>query len=43
LSNLAVTEALDFIKCIKLTESQEKIAKKVLKNAIERLEFLSGV
>ena len=43
LSNLAVTEALEFIKCIKLTISQEKIAKKVLKNAVERLEFLAWV
>ncbi|MDD2871370.1 MAG: excinuclease ABC subunit UvrA [Candidatus Gracilibacteria bacterium] len=43
LSNLAITESLDFIKSIKLTESQEKITKKVLKNAVERLEFLAGV
>lgn len=43
LSNLAITESLDFIKSIKLTESQEKITKKVLKNAVERLEFLAWV
>ncbi len=43
LSNLAVTEALDFIKNVKLTDSEQKISKKILKNAIERLEFLAWV
>lgn len=43
LSNLSVTKSLAFIKNIKLTESQEKISKKILKNAVERLEFLAGV
>ncbi|MFK7780259.1 MAG: excinuclease ABC subunit UvrA [Candidatus Gracilibacteria bacterium] len=43
LSNLSVRDVLKFIKTIKLTASQEKISKKVLKNVIERLEFLSGV
>ncbi len=40
LSDLPVVDALKFIKKIKLTKSQEKISKKVLKNAIDRLEFL---
>jgi excinuclease ABC subunit A len=43
LSNLPVNKALKFIKTIKLSVSQEKISKKVLKNMLERLEFLSGV
>lgn len=43
LSNLSVDKALDFIKTIKLSVTQEKISKKVLKNVLERLEFLSGV
>ncbi len=43
LADLSVEKALDFIKRIKLSESQEKISKKILKNAKERLEFLSGV
>jgi len=43
LSNLAVTESLEFIKWLKLTENQEKISKKIIKNVVERLEFLSGV
>ncbi|MDP2090419.1 MAG: excinuclease ABC subunit UvrA [Candidatus Gracilibacteria bacterium] len=43
MSNLSVTKSIDFIKSIKMTESQEKITKKVMKNAVERLEFLAGV
>jgi len=43
LSNLSVLDALRFIKTIKLTSSQEKISKKVLKNVIDRLDFLSWV
>jgi excinuclease ABC subunit A len=43
LSNLAISDALKFINTIKLSVSQEKISKKILKNAIERLEFLSWV
>lgn len=42
-ANLSVNKALSFIKNIKLSESQEIISKKVLKNAKERLEFLWGV
>lgn len=43
LANLSVTESLEFIKNIELTVSQEKISKKVLKNAKERLEFMAWV
>lgn len=43
LSNLSITKAIDFIKSIKMTESQEKITRKVIKNAVERLEFLAWV
>ncbi len=43
LSNYSVTESLKFIKSLKLTKSQEKLTKKVLKNVTERLEFLAGV
>jgi len=43
LANLTVLDALEFIKNIKLTKSQEKISNKVLKNAKERLEFLAWV
>ena len=43
LSDLSVDKAIKFLSSLKLTSSQEKITKKVLKNAIERLEFLKGV
>ncbi len=43
MSNLSVTKSINFIKSIKMTESQEKITKKVMKNAVERLEFLAWV
>ena len=43
ISNLDVDKALKFFKKLKLSESQAKIAKKALKNIIERLEFLSWV
>lgn len=43
LSNFSVLDALGFIKTIKLNKSEEKISKKVLKNAVERLEFLIWV
>ncbi len=43
LSNLSVTKSLEFLRSFELSISEEKIVKKVLKNAIERLEFLSGV
>lgn len=35
--------ALEFSKSLSLTESQKKIAAPILKNILERLEFLSGV
>lgn len=43
LSNLSVLESIEFLKTIKLTKNQEKISEKILKNSIERLEFLSWV
>ncbi|MCD5385263.1 excinuclease ABC subunit UvrA [Candidatus Gracilibacteria bacterium] len=43
LANLTVFEAIEFLSKLKLTKSQEKLTKKVLKNAKERLEFLAGV
>jgi excinuclease ABC subunit A len=43
LANLSVDKALDFLSRLKLTKSQEKITKKVLKNSCDRLEFLKWV
>jgi excinuclease ABC subunit A len=43
LSNLSVKEAIKFLKNTNLSKIQEQISKKILKNAIERLEFLLGV
>jgi len=43
LSNLSVEESIVFLKKLILSENQKKIAEKVLKNIIERLEFLSWV
>ncbi len=43
LSDLSVDKALKFLSSLKLTKTQEKITKKILKNAIERLEFLKWV
>ena len=43
ISELSVDKAITFLHSLKLTVKQEKITKKVLKNATERLEFLSGV
>ena len=43
LANLTVFEAIEFLSKLKLTKSQEKLTKKVLKNAKERLEFLAWV
>lgn len=34
---------MEFSKSLSLTESQKKIAAPILKNILERLEFLSGV
>jgi len=41
LSDLSVDKAFDFLSTLKLTQSQEKITKKILKNAKERLDFLN--
>lgn len=43
LANLSVDKAIDFLKNLKLSESQQKMIQKVYKNAIERLEFLQWV
>ena len=43
LANLPVDKAINFLSTLKLTKTQEKITKKVLKNARERLEFLNWV
>ncbi|MDP5038895.1 MAG: excinuclease ABC subunit UvrA [Candidatus Gracilibacteria bacterium] len=43
LSNMSVDEAIYFFKNTILTQSEEKIAKNIYKNIVERLEFLSGV
>ncbi|MDD3793269.1 MAG: excinuclease ABC subunit UvrA [Candidatus Gracilibacteria bacterium] len=42
-SDFSVDKALNFLKGLKLSKSQEYVTKKVMKNAVERLEFLSGV
>jgi excinuclease ABC subunit A len=41
--DLSIDECYDFFKNIKLTETEEYIAKDVLKEIIERLEFLRNV
>lgn len=43
LSNYSVVKTLDFLKNLKLTKTEEFLTKKVMKNAIERLEFLAWV
>ncbi|MDD5212936.1 MAG: excinuclease ABC subunit UvrA [Candidatus Gracilibacteria bacterium] len=43
LSSMNVEKSLVFLQNLTLNEGDKKIASKVLKNAIERLEFLSGV
>lgn len=43
LSNKSVKNSLEFFKNITLSTTENKIAKNVLKNIIERLEFLSWV
>ncbi len=43
LSNMSVSKAIIFLKSLKLTKSQEHISKKVMKNALERLDFLAWV
>ncbi len=43
LSELSVDRALEFLLSLELTDKQQKITKKVMKNATERLEFLAWV
>lgn len=43
LANLPVNKALEYFKSLNITETQQKMVKKVLKNWVERLEFLSWV
>lgn len=43
LSQLSVSDSLEFFRQLELTENQLHVAWSVLKNIIERLEFLSGV
>ncbi len=43
LSDLPVDKSIEFLSKLELTKSQEKITKKVLKNALDRLGFLSWV
>lgn len=43
LSNKTVNEALDFFSNLNLSWSKDKISKNILKNIVERLEFLAGV
>ena len=43
LSNLSIDKWVEFLKKIKFSKNEEKIVKKVLKNAIERMEFLMWV
>lgn len=43
LSNMSVLESLDFFNNITLSKEEQKIAKNILKNIMERLEFLAWV
>jgi excinuclease ABC subunit A len=43
LSDLSVDKAIDFLSSLKLTKNQKTISEKVLKNALERLNFLYWV
>lgn len=43
LSNKTVKESLDFFSNLNLSWSKDKISKNILKNIVERLEFLAGV
>ncbi len=43
LSNKTVKESLDFFTNLNLSWSKDKISKNILKNIVERLEFLAGV
>lgn len=42
-SSLSVDQSLDFFRSLVLSDSEKKIAKDILKNILERLEFLQGV
>ncbi len=43
LASLSVEKALDFLRTLEFNQAEAKIVQKVLKNAIERLDFLAGV
>jgi excinuclease ABC subunit A len=43
LASMSVEQSLVFFSALLLTKSEEHIAKPILKNIVERLEFLSGV
>ncbi len=43
LALMSVEESLIFFKELTLSKSEEHIAKPILKNIVERLEFLAGV
>lgn len=43
LSNMSVNKAIDFLNTLNLTKTQKHISKKVMKNVLERLDFLSWV
>jgi excinuclease ABC subunit A len=40
---MSVKDSIQFFNAISLNKNQEKIAKNIFKNCIERLEFLAGV
>jgi len=43
LASFSVEKSLHFFRDINLSKTEEHISKPILKNIIERLEFLSGV
>lgn len=43
LANLSVDKAIDFLKNLDISQTQQKMVQKVFKNAVERLEFLEWV
>ncbi len=43
LSKMSVKDSLKFFRNVSLTQTEEKIAKNIFKNCVERLEFLAGV
>ena len=43
LTMMNVTHSLDFLKSLGLTGSRDKVSKNIIKNIVERLEFLEGV